>query len=249
MQVGFSFDVGVRVLCCSVALLLVAAASPEAGKKVTCEQIVPCRQLREAGLEREAAGLLDAGLQRLQAAYALSSDDRLQAHLGRILKKLGKKEEAFTAFNQFLKATEYIDPLRPEVERALGELLLEAPPVEEVGSPPQENPETVVPFVSAKERATVRSGGTARRACVAGSVLLAGGAAGLVPAGIFYSLDKRPTGEMRNFDGQAIDYIWNTSTGSMAGLVLSGTSIVLGGVLVGVSYKLAEKRGSPCLQR
>lgn len=97
---------------------------------------------------------------------------------------------------------------------------------------------------------TTGSSGVARRVCIAGSVLLAGGIAGMIPSATFYSLNGEVESQGTCFnDNKKVDCLWTTLPGSVTGMVVSGTSIALGGILLGVSYKLAGKRGSPCCRR
>ncbi|WP_043637046.1 tetratricopeptide repeat protein [Chromobacterium haemolyticum] len=73
--------------------------------------------LDSLGWAQYKLGRLDAALKTLQKAYALLPDAELAAHLGEVLWKLGKKEEALAVWNKALEASPEHDVLRDTMRR------------------------------------------------------------------------------------------------------------------------------------
>lgn len=239
-----------RLLLCPLAALLMAASPPEKGEKPGCDQIPICRRIKAAGLESQQGGQLEKAREQLQSAYELSQDYRLQAPLGRVLQKLGRGDEAFTAFSLFLQASTYGDPQREVVETWLREVIEESPP-EESESPVVAAPvRGLLPTATQAEVATRGDGaatkyGRERPLCIAGATLAAVGIAGLIPSVVLFTMDT-PRDVARDFHQMNLQPVWHTFQGSVTGMALSSLSLVAGAVMIGVSYRLATRKGSPC---
>lgn len=104
---------------------------------------------------------------------------------------------------------------------------------------------------SASEAATrsIKREGRARSLCIAGAAFTTAGLAGLIPSVVMRALDRSPTGRMDcAFDGKPVGCVWDTAAGATAGIALSSTSLIAGAIMIGVSYRRTEKKGSPCYQ-
>lgn len=209
-------------------------------------------RLATEGVAAFEAGELEQALELLQASYELNSKPNLVFNIGRIYEELGEFEQAIKFYSDFivlpgvdLETREFAVERIEVIRRVLAQHKANDDP-QDTSTPP---PPTISPDPEPEIVPTNRVSPRAHNMRIGGAVVLGTGAAALITAAVLGSVSRSRVNEAEGEplvadQNRLLDSARPMAAGADAMFAVGGAAVVVGAVLVGVSYSKKMKQTS-----